>query len=309
VIAVVPVRDGDLPSGGDEAVAEAGGRAILVGTGTEAAADALAGLATAVDLVEAGLFGPARWAAALAPTLVAEATVVLPASPDGRDLAPRLAHRLGRPLLAGAVAVSARGARVARCGGLVLEELVVEGPFVATLVPGARGVEPDGSAGADGRQRATTNRPTAHTDGAAEAADPVVLDVLPADPATVDLAEAGRIVAAGAGLGSAAAVECLTRVGTALGAATGATRVVTDVGWLSADRQIGTTGVEVRPQLYLAFGISGAVQHISGLGQPEHVVSVNTDPACPMSGRAHLAVVADAAATVAALARLLGVEA
>ena len=115
-------------------------------------------------------------------------------------------------------------------------------------------------------------------------------------------------MAAGAGLGSAEAVESLARVGTALGASIGATRVVTDVGWLSAERQIGTTGVEVRPQLYLAFGISGAVQHVAGLGQPDHVISVNTDPACPMSARAHLAVVADAAATVSALARLLGVE-
>jgi electron transfer flavoprotein alpha subunit len=139
-------------------------------------------------------------------------------------------------------------------------------------------------------------------------ADPVVLEVLAADPATMDLAEAERIVAAGAGLGSADAVACLARVGRALGAATGATRVVTDLGWLGIERQIGTTGVEVRPRLYLAFGVSGAVQHVSGLGQPDHVISVNTDPACPMSARAHLAVVADAAATVDALARLLEVE-
>jgi electron transfer flavoprotein alpha subunit len=313
VIAVVPVRQGELPVGCDEAVAEAGGRALLVGSGTAAAAEALGATAAEVGLVEAGSFAPAGWAALRAGPRTGESPIVLPASPDGRDLAPRLAHALSRPLLAGAVQVTDRGAQVARCGGLVLERLAVDGPFVATLVPGARGV---GSPGSTGPVAAGAGRPAMDAVplplGTAEpppvAADPVVLEVLPADPATMDLAEASRIVAAGAGLGSAAAVDRLARVGTALGAAMGATRVVTDLGWLSADRQIGTTGVEVRPQLYVAFGISGAVQHVSGLGQPEHVVSVNTDPACPMSARAHLAVVADAAATVVALARLLDVE-
>jgi len=64
--------------------------------------------------------------------------------------------------------------------------------------------------------------------------------------------------------------------------------------------------VVVDPDLYLAFGISGAVQHTAGLGDPDHIVSVNTDPHCPMMELADLAVVADADATVAALAQLLG---
>ncbi len=72
----------------------------------------------------------------------------------------------------------------------------------------------------------------------------------------------------------------------------GATRVITDRGWIPHDRQIGTTGVVVDPQLYLAFGISGAVQHTAGLGHPEHVISINTDQHCPMMELADLAVVA-----------------
>jgi electron transfer flavoprotein alpha subunit len=71
------------------------------------------------------------------------------------------------------------------------------------------------------------------------------------------------------------------------------------------ERQIGTTGVVVDPQLYLAFGVSGAVQHTSGLGNPDHIVSVNTDPHCPMMQLADLAVVADANETLAALVELL----
>ena len=78
----------------------------------------------------------------------------------------------------------------------------------------------------------------------------------------------------------------------------GATRVITDRGWVGHERQIGTTGVVVDPDLYLAFGISGAVQHTAGLGTPAHIVSVNTDPHCPMMQMADLAVVADANAVL-----------
>ncbi len=83
--------------------------------------------------------------------------------------------------------------------------------------------------------------------------------------------------------------------------------MVTDAGWMSYDRQIGTTGVSVSPELYLAFGISGAAQHVGGLGAPEHVVSVNTDPSCPMTAMSDLGIVADAPAVLSELARRLGV--
>jgi electron transfer flavoprotein alpha subunit len=114
----------------------------------------------------------------------------------------------------------------------------------------------------------------------------------------MDLAEASRIVAGGAGLESAERFEQLAAVAAALGASVGATRVVTDRGWLAHERQIGTTGVVVDPRLYVAFGISGAVQHTSGLGDPEHVISVNTDPHCPMMQLADLAIVSDANAVL-----------
>ncbi len=75
--------------------------------------------------------------------------VVLPASPDGRDLAPRLAHVLGRPLLAGAVEVTPHLARLARGGGLALHDVAIHGPVVATLQPGVRGVVAGHDAAAD----------------------------------------------------------------------------------------------------------------------------------------------------------------
>ncbi|MFO7251456.1 MAG: FAD-binding protein, partial [Actinomycetes bacterium] len=81
----------------------------------------------------------------------------------------------------------------------------------------------------------------------------------------------------------------------------------TDAGWAGHDRQIGTTGVAIDPDLYIAFGVSGASQHTGGLGSPRHVVSVNTDPHCPMTAMADLGLVTDARALLVELARRLGV--
>jgi len=301
VIAVVPVRAGTLPLGADETVAEAGGAALVVGEGAAAAAAELTAARAPVRAAEAGVFQPAAWAAALAPLLAEEALVVLPASPDGRDLAPRLAAVLGRPLLAGAVRVEAGRVVLARYGGLVAEEVAVDRPVVATLQPGVRGVEP-GQAGWQPVE--PVELPGRAGDHEAEP-----LGLLPPDPATMDLAEAPRIVAGGQGLGSREAFAALGRVAAALGASLGATRAATDQGWAPAERQIGTTGVTVAPRLYLAVGISGAVQHVAGLGHPEHVIAVNTDPSCPMMAMAQLAVVTDAPALVAELAARLGTAA
>lgn len=298
MIAVVVVRDGQLPSGGDETVAECNGRALLVGSGTVEAARALEGIAHHVTVVEAGAFRPGSYAAQLAPLLVDEPMVVLPGSPDGRDLAPRLASLLERPLFAGAITVSPGRVELTRKGSTEIHEAAPTPAFVATLQPGVRGV-------------------ARRTDLAAlvvdvvdvppvERRDAAVRAVLPPDPATIDLSEATRIVGGGAGLDEPSRMAQLARVGTALGASAGATRVVTDRGWAPHERQIGTTGVVVSPRLYLAFGISGAVQHTSGLGQPDHIISVNTDGHCPMMQLADLAVVADANDTLEELERLLG---
>ena len=305
MIAVVVVRDGRLPSGGDEAVAECEGRALLIGRDCASAAAELAGVSTSVDVIEAGDFRPAAWARALAPLLEHEAVVVLPASPDGRDLAPRLAALLGRPLHAGATSVNAHRVELARQGGLQIHETTPAPTFVATLQPGVRGVAARTGAPPPAVHELTNL--LLHDTGDTEVLrDAEVLEVQPPDPATIDLAEAPRILGGGAGLDGPERMAQLARLGTALGASVGATRVLTDRGWAPHERQIGTTGVVVEPRLYLAFGVSGAVQHTSGLGTPEHVVSVNTDGHCPMMQIADLAIVADANETLDELERLLG---
>jgi electron transfer flavoprotein alpha subunit len=257
----------------------------------------LAGIATESVIVwEAPRFAPASWAASLFDAVRTVAVVILPASPDGRDLAPRLAHLLRRPLLANATRVHRGGADLVRWGGLTVETVSVDEPFVATLQPGVRGVDP---------WEQTPVHTTPLASATEEAPDAEVVETLPPDVTTMDLAEAPRIVAGGAGLDGPERFDRLGVVGSALGASMGATRVVTDRGWVEHDRQIGTTGVVVDPRLYLAFGISGAVQHTSGLGQPDHIVSVNTDPHCPMMQLADLAIVSDANAVIDELARRL----
>jgi electron transfer flavoprotein alpha subunit len=81
--------------------------------------------------------------------------------------------------------------------------------------------------------------------------------------------------------------------------------VATDAGWIGYERQIGTTGVTIDPELYVAWGVSGATQHTGGIGAPRHIVSVNTDSSCPMTAMADLGLVADAADLLVALARRL----
>jgi electron transfer flavoprotein alpha subunit len=296
-VAVIPVRGGVLPLGADEAVAEAGGVALLVGDGTFDAASALLTASESLGCAEVGAFAAGAWARAVAPAVEQAELVLLPASPDGRDLAPRLAHVLGRPLWAGAVRVSGGTVVVGRSGGLVMEEHRVDGPIVATLEPGVRGFVPAPFVATPQAVGLTVSPGT----------DARVVEVLPPDPATVDLAEADRIIAGGAGLGGPEPFELLREVGVALGAAWGASRVAADAGWVPGDRFIGTTGVSVDPELYLAFGISGAVQHVTGLGRPEHVVAINTDAACPMVAMSDLAIITDARQLLKELADRLGV--
>ena len=298
MIAVVVVRHGQLPAGALEAVAECSGRVLLIGSAVAAAADHLHGVASDIRLLEAGDFHPARYAAALVDTLTARPVVVLPASADGRDLAPRLAAALGREFHGGATRITEQRIDLLRRGGSMMQTISPTLPFVATLVPGVRGATVDHDAAA-AAVTTVTLRPTVAT------SDVEVVEELPADASTMDLAESPRIIAGGGGLDSPERFGTLGQVADALHASVGATRVVTDRGWISHARQIGTTGVVVDPQLYIALGISGAVQHTAGLGQPEHIISVNTDPFCPMMQMADVAIVADANAVVAELAALL----
>ena len=243
-------------------------------------------------LIELGHFAPLEWTQYLL-SEIGDSSIVLSASPDGRDLAGRLAETFGLALFAGCTRLSATTIRMPRFGSA--GEVHVDPPkkYVATM------------------QVRTTTGPRVTWGGEIEtvslpanSAVHVLSEVAP-DLQTLDLADAARIVAGGAGLTSAQSFDTLLNVSTQLHAAMGATRVITDRGWVPYRRQIGTTGATVSPQLYIAFGISGAVQHTSGILGPQHIVSINTDLACPMSQMADLAIVASADETLVALSQRL----
>ena len=300
MIAVIPVRDGVAPTGADETLCEASGHALIIGSGTSQALENLANVARHVWLVEAEV-SASQIIAAITQIGRLNESIVLPATPDGRDLAPHLAHALSRSLYAGAISITDNKVSVSLHGGLAIADYSPLAPFIATLQIGIRGVDTIAATPTISR---VENLPTAH----AAHVSVISVAVMPPDASTMDLSEAPRIIGGGAGLESGERFAQLQNVAAALDASMGVTRVITDRGWADHERQIGTTGVIVDPDLYIAFGISGAVQHTSGLGQPEHIISVNTDAHCPMMQMADLAIVADANAVLEELAQLMHVE-
>jgi electron transfer flavoprotein alpha subunit len=199
---------------------------------------------------------------------------------------------------------------VARVDDRVLVPVDVVGPAIVTLVVGGRG----DAHGVDAPSDAVVEALVLAADGDDDPAEPDLLEILAPDLHTMDLVDATRVLAGGAGLVAGLddrhATErftLLTTVAAALGGSAGATRVATDAGWTGYERQIGTTGVTVDPDLYVALGVSGAAQHTGGLGAPRHVVSVNIDPSCPMTAMADLGLVTDAGALLDELAERLGV--
>jgi electron transfer flavoprotein alpha subunit len=229
------------------------------------------------------------------------AAVLLPATAAGSDVAGRLAGRLGVWCLADCDRVRPeRGGRGLEVVRWAFDDrahehwLVPTGtPLVATLRPGSRGApRPRPRSLRVERRGAPAGRVRSRRR-------------LPPDPASVGLAEADRIVAAGLGIGSREGLPAVERLAPLLHAAVGGSRPLADRGWLAFERQIGVTGQIVSPSLYVAIGISGATQHTGGLKDVGTLVAINTDPACPMMSRADLAVAGDAADVLGALTDLL----
>jgi len=127
----------------------------------------------------------------------------------------------------------------------------------------------------------------------------------PAGAGGASLASARVVVGGGRGVGSADGFGPLDELALLLGGVVGVSRVVTSEGWRPHTQQVGQTGTKITPDLYLACGISGAIQHIAGCAGAKHIIAINTDPAAPMMARADYAVVGDLHAVIPALVKAL----
>ncbi|MCM2268908.1 MAG: electron transfer flavoprotein subunit alpha/FixB family protein [Thermoanaerobaculia bacterium] len=310
-------REGKLHRGSLEAVAagqrlarETGGsvEAVVLGAGVDAlagelAANALAGVRT-IDAAPLADYTPGAYVAALAAAMAAEAPdfVLFPHTYQSCEYVPRLAQASGAAHLPEVIGFTTTAdgllwKRPILAGKLHAQVRVKgSGPVVATLQSGAFP--------ADGREAGSAPTSPLAVE-ASIARDREILGVEQAATETVDLSKAEAIVAVGRGIGGADKMAPVEELAAALRAELGASRPVIDSGWLPRDRQIGSSGQTVAPKLYLALGISGAIQHLVGMKGASCVVAINKDASAPIFKIARYGIVGDLHEIVPALTKVL----
>ena len=304
ILVIAEQKDGTLNRASWEAVAAAQqmGEPITIvvpgasvnGPATELAAADVAGV-IALEHAALGAYTPDGFVAALAALVATEAPshVVLPHTYQTRDFAPKLAARLNAPLVADCVGLKSNdGAHVyvrLMFQGKVNADVVIDGPgpHVVTFQIGAFRVDAvkKGSAPAAVRQVA------AHV-------DPAAIRQTPEAPfreakQAVDLTQAERIVSVGRGIKGPEHIELAKQLAEALQAELAASRPICDAGWLPMERQVGSSGQTVAPKLYLALGISGAIQHVVGMKGTRTIVAINKDAEAPIFEIADYRIVGD----------------
>ncbi len=219
--------------------------------------------------------------------------ILLPGDSIGRELGPRLAHRLKAGFVADFIDFDLDPAsgrlRFTRqtYGGKALSVVVPNvSPVVATVK--VRALDP--AAKEEGRSGEETM-----VDVALDASQlkTRLLERVQEEVTGVKLDDAKIVVSGGRGLRGPEGFKVLEELAQVLKGAVGASRAATDAGWVPPSWQVGQTGKSVSPELYLAFGISGATQHVAGMSGAKHIVAVNTDPEAPIYKVAQLGVVAD----------------
>ena len=296
-------RDGKIRRSSLEVVSEAkrlaggfGGTVatVVVGPGTEGLAPELASYGTdkvhVFDDAAYGAYATEAWARAVA-SVVAEAkpaVVLFPMTAMGKDLAPRVAAKADAGLASDCVSLAAKDgtltARRPMYAGKAYATVEWEGePRMASLRPNVFALgTPDASRSAEVVKASADTASRAKVTATETAA-----------AGKVELTEAQIIVSGGRGLKGPEHFGLVTGLAEAMGAAVGASRAVVDAGWVEHQMQVGQTGKTVSPTLYVACGISGAIQHLAGMSSSKYIVAINKDPDAPIFKVANYGIVGD----------------
>jgi len=214
------------------------------------------------------------------------AAILLSSSAENKEIAARLAVKLDSGVIYDAVGLEGGTATQQIFGAAItVQSTVTQGTPVITVRPNS--FAPEQSAGA--AEEVAVAVEVSDADKKAKITDTVV----EAKGSRPQLADASVVVSGGRGIGKAENFDIIEKLADSLGAAVGASRAVVDAGWVDHQMQVGQTGVTVSPQLYVAVGISGAIQHRAGMQTSKTIVAINKDPEAPIFELADFGVVGD----------------
>lgn len=282
--------------------------AALIGTGLERHKPKLEeyGVQRAIlaEASELANYAPGAYARVLAQIISEKKPKIVlgPGTAQGKELFARVAAKLDLGLSTSTVALEVQDGELkitrAIYGGVLLADVTLAGePKLFTLEPHAFPAEPASGSGLEVEVEVENFQPQVEADDLKA----VVKELIEPVREGVSLTEAEVVVAGGRGVGSAEGFKILEELASLLNGAVGATRVAVNNGWRPAEEQIGQTGVRIAPKLYIACGISGAVQHMVGCKDAKIIVAINKDPQAPIFARADYGIVGDLHEVVPAL--------
>ncbi len=288
ILLVAEYRDGKLLASCNELMAfagEMGGESVMCLVGNENNLPAYDGTLYLADAEIYGEYNPDGHRQFVLDVVEKEQVdmVVFSHSSYGWDLAPRVAFALKAAQVSEIVKIVDGVPAVPVCNAKLRRDVRIKTEkSVVTIQAGAFGLSEDPS-----------GTPTIEKIEGDAAGRVEFTGYEQAESGGVDLGKAQIIVSAGRGIGKPENVEMIANLAEALGGEYGASRPVVDSEWVEHNRQVGTTGQTVTPKLYVACGISGAIQHLAGMKKSEFIVAVNTDIDAPIAEEADVLVVAD----------------